>query len=61
MWNAFAGYWDVYGKHPTAPLVRRVRSWIAAVNEYEQEQYEKQQEEIEKANREAKQQRARYG
>lgn len=46
MWNAFAGYRDVYGHLPTAREVNRVRTYLVAKNEHEYELYEEQQEEI---------------
>ena len=51
MWNAFAGYRDIYGKSPPDRLVRRVRLYLMARNEYEYELYEQQQAEIEDMKR----------
>jgi len=51
VWNAFAGYRDIYGKPPPDRLVRRVRMYLVARNEYEYELYAQQQAEIEDMKR----------
>lgn len=51
MWNAFAGYRDVYGRLPSARQVNRVRAYLLAKNEHEYELYEQQQEELEEIKR----------
>lgn len=51
MWNAFAGYQDIYGKPPPARLVQRVRLLLSARNEVEYEQYQEQQAKLEEAER----------
>jgi hypothetical protein len=51
VWNAFAGYHDIYGKSPPASKVHRVRLWLAAQNEYEAEEATKAKQEQEEYKR----------
>jgi len=46
VWNAFAGYRDLYGRVPSAREVQRVRLYLVARNEYEYECYQEQQQKI---------------
>lgn len=52
MWNAFAGYLDIYGEPPPARKVRRVTLYLQEQNRYEYEQSLEQQRKLEDAERE---------
>lgn len=57
VWQAFGGYQAIYGGLPPAQLVRRVRVWLAALNEKELEdeaEQRKQQEAWERENERAR-------
>lgn len=47
VWNAFAGYRDVYGQLPSKREVWQMRALIVAESEREAELYQEQQDELE--------------
>lgn len=52
VWDAFVGYGVIYGKRPPARLVRRVRTYLMARNEYEYEQQQEHNRKMAEAERE---------